>query len=84
MLPRHRLMHVIGRPGPHGALSPFRKTLLFFVLLFLLSGLLAWLDPRPTLRHVSLSILSGASTGNYHATVDKLGAEVARRTASTA
>ena len=79
MLPRHRLMHVIGRPGPHGALSPFRKTLLFFVLLFLLSGLLAWLDPRPTLRHVSLSILSGASTGNYHATVDKLGAEVARK-----
>ena len=82
MLPRHRLMRVIGRSGPHGRLSPFRKTLLFFVLLFLLSVLLAWLDPRPTLRHVRLTILSGASTGNYHTTVDRLAAEVARQRGS--
>ena len=82
MLPRYRLMRVIGRAGPHGRLSPFRKTLLFFVLLLLLSVLLAWLDPRPTLRHVRLTILSGASTGNYHATVDRLAAEVARHRGS--
>jgi hypothetical protein len=31
------------------------------------------------LRHVRLSVLSGSPTGNYHATVDKLGAEVARQ-----
>lgn len=79
MLPRYRLMRVIGRPGPHGRLSPFRKTLLFFVLLSLLSALLVWLDPRPTLRHVRLTMLSGAATGNYHATVDSLAAEVGRK-----
>lgn len=72
-------MRVIGSPGQGAGLSPFRKTLLFFVLLFLLSVLLAWLDPRPTLRHVKLTILSGSASGNYHATVDRLAAEVARR-----
>jgi hypothetical protein len=79
IVPRYRLMRVIGRPGAQGQLSPFRKTLLFFLALFMLSALLAWLDPRPTLRHVRLTILSGAPSGNYHATVDKLAAEVARR-----
>ena len=52
---------------------------MFFALLQLLAALLAWLDPRPTLRHVDLTMLSGSPTGNYHATVDKLGAEVARQ-----
>lgn len=75
-------MRVIGSPGQAAGLSPFRKTLLFFVLLFLLSVLLAWLDPRPTLRHVKLTILSGSASGNYHATVDRLAAEVARRDGS--
>ena len=79
---RVRLMRVIGRPGANGHLSPFRKTLLFFLALFALSALLAWLDPRPTLRHVRLTMLSGAASGNYHATVDRLGAEVARRRGS--
>jgi hypothetical protein len=74
---RHRLMRVIGHPGSPGRLSTGRKALLFFAALFLLTALLAWLDPRPTLRHVSLSVLSGSPSGNYHATVDKLGAEVA-------
>jgi hypothetical protein len=79
---RVRLMRVIGRPGANGQLSPFRKTLLFFLALFALSALLAWLDPRPTLRHVRLTMLSGAASGNYHATVDRLAAEVARRRGS--
>jgi len=79
---RVRLMRVIGRPGAPGSLSPFHKTLLFFLALFVLSALLAWLDPRPTLRHVKLTMLSGAASGNYHATVDRLAAEVARRRGS--
>jgi hypothetical protein len=76
---RHRLMRVIGRSGGAGRLSTGQKALLFFAALFLLTALLAWLDPRPTLRHVSLGVLSGSPTGNYHATVDKLRAEVARQ-----
>jgi hypothetical protein len=76
---RVRLMRVIGRTGTQGGLSPFHKTLLFFLALVVLSALLAWLDPRPTLRHVKLTMLSGAASGNYHATVDRLAAEVARR-----
>ena len=76
---RVRLMRVIGRTGSQGGLSPFHKTLLFFLALVMLSALLAWLDPRPTLRHVKLTLLSGAPSGNYHATVDRLAAEVARR-----
>ena len=79
LLPRQRLLRVIGRPGRDGRLSPGQKTLLFFVVLLLLAALLAWLDPRPTLRHVKLTMLSGSTTGNYHATVDKLAAEVARQ-----
>ena len=53
--------------------------MLFFAALLLLSALLAWLDPRPTLRHVNLAVLSGSATGNYHATVDRIGAAVARQ-----
>ncbi len=72
-------MRVIGRAGSHGRLSTGQKALLLFAALFVLTALLVWLDPRPTLRHVNLSMLSGNPMGNYHATVDKLGAEVARR-----
>ncbi len=75
---RQRPMRVLGRRGEDERLSPGRKTLLFFAALLLLALLLAWLDPRPTLRHVNLTMLSGGATGNYHATVDKLAAEVAR------
>jgi hypothetical protein len=82
LLSRNRLMRVIGRPGGDGRLSPGRKTLLFFAVLLLLAALLAWLDPRPTLRHVKVAMLSGSATGNYHATVDKLAAEVARQRGS--
>ena len=61
------------------ALSPGLKTAVLFAVLLLLSALVAWLDPRPSLRHVQVSMLSGAPTGNYFATVDKLAAEAARR-----
>ena len=80
--PRARLVRVIGSPGGQGRLSPLRKTLLFFLALFVLSALLAWLDPRPTLRHVKLTVLSGAPSGNYHAIVERLAAETARRRGS--
>jgi TRAP-type uncharacterized transport system substrate-binding protein len=72
-------MRVIGRRGKDGRLSPGQKTLLLFAVLMMMAALLAWLDPRPTLRHVKLTMLSGSATGNYHATVDKLAAEVARQ-----
>ncbi len=76
-LPRRRRLR--GGAGTRQRLSRGRKTLLFFAALLLLSALVAWLDPQPTLRHVNLTMLSGTASGNYHATVDKLGAEVARR-----
>ncbi len=79
LLSRHRLMRVIGRPRAHGRLSSGQKTLLLFAVLLLLGALLAWVDPRPTLRHVDLKMLSGSATGNYHAIVDKLAGEVARQ-----
>lgn len=81
-LPRQRRMRVIGRPGQDGRLSTGQKSLLLFAVLLLLGALLAWLDPRPTLRHVKLAMLSGSPSGNYHATVDKLAAEVARQRGS--
>jgi hypothetical protein len=79
LLPGHRLMRVIGRRAHPGRLSSGQKALLFFAALLLLIALLAWLDPRPTLRHVNLTMLSGSASGNYHATVERLGAEVARQ-----
>ena len=63
MLPRHRLMHD-HRPlrGPAGACRRCHKTLaLLRCCCSLLTALLAWLDPRPTLRHVRLTMLSGAA-----------------------
>ena len=55
------------------------KTAILFAVLALIAALVAWLDPRPSLRHVQVSMLSGAATGNYFATVEKLAAEAARR-----
>jgi hypothetical protein len=74
-----RLRRVLGRPGTPGLLSAGVKTAVFFIVVVLLVALIAWVDPRPSLRHVKVSMLSGTPSGNYHATVDKLGAEVARR-----
>jgi TRAP-type uncharacterized transport system substrate-binding protein len=55
------------------------KTALLFAGLFLLAALVAWLDPRPSLRHVKVTMLSGSPTGRYHAVVDGFAREVSRR-----
>jgi TRAP-type uncharacterized transport system substrate-binding protein len=78
-MPRHRALRVLGMSPHRERLSPGWKTLLFFLVLALLTALVAWIDPRPTLRHVKSTMLSGSTTGNYYATVNRLSAEVARR-----
>src|SRR5262245_16064113 len=77
--PDHRMKRIPGRPAERGWMSPAVKTAIFFAVLALLTALVAWLDPRPSLRHVRVSMLSGATTGNYFATVEKFAAEAARR-----
>ena len=67
------------RPVLPRSLSSGMKTAIFFALLAILTALVAWLDPRPSLRHVQVAMLSGATTGNYFATVDKISAEASRR-----
>jgi len=79
LIPTDRMKRVLGRPAARGSLSPGVKTAIFFAALALLTALVAWLDPRPSLRHVQVSMLSGSTTGNYYATVEKIAAEVARR-----
>jgi TRAP-type uncharacterized transport system substrate-binding protein len=74
-----RMKRALGRPAAGGALSPTAKTAIFFGVLAVLTALVAWLDPRPSLRHVKVAMLSAGVTGNYYATVEKIGAEVARR-----
>lgn len=78
VIPKERLRRVLGLSAAAGGLSPAAKTTLLFVVLALLLAVVAWLDPRPSLRHVKVSVLSGGTTGNYYATVDKLAAEVSR------
>ncbi len=79
MISKDRLKRVLGRPEQGGSLSPAAKTALFFAVVFVLAVLLAWLDPRPSLRHVKVGVLSGSPTGHYHAIVETFAAEVARR-----
>ena len=74
-----RLKRVLGRPEQEASLSPAIKTAIFFAVVFLLVALVAWLDPRPSLRHVKLSMLSGSPTGRYHALVEGFAGEVSRR-----
>lgn len=73
------MRRVLGHPSTRGSLSSGMKTAIFFAALALLTALVAWLDPRPSLRHVRVSMLSGATTGNYFATVERVAAEAARR-----
>ena len=72
-------MRVLGRSGHDGRLSPGAKTAILFGVLALVAALVAWFDPRPSLRHVRVAVLSGSPTGNYFATVDRLAEEVSRR-----
>ena len=75
----HRMKRVPGRRGPRAALSPTAKTAILFGALAVLTALVAWLDPRPSLRHLQVSMLSAGAAGNYYAAVDKIAAEAARR-----
>jgi hypothetical protein len=79
LIPTDRIKRILGRPTARGSLSHGVKTAIFFAVLALLTALVAWLDPRPSLRHVQVSMLSGSTTGNYFATVEKIAAEAARR-----
>jgi len=72
-------MRVLGRSGHNGRLSPGMKTAILFGVLAAIAAAVAWFDPRPSLRHVRVTMLSGSPTGNYFATVDRLAEEVARR-----
>ncbi len=79
LVPKERLMRVLGRPGHGRGLSPGVKAALLFGVLALLTAIVAWIDPRPSMRHVRVTVLSGSPTGNYFATVDRFAAEVSRR-----
>ena len=83
-IPSERLTRVLGLPGHGGSLSPGAKTTIFFGVLALLTAFVAWLDPRPSLRHVHVGILSGSQTGNYFAIVDKLAEKISRQKGSVA
>ena len=54
------------------------KTAVFFIVLAL-PPRSSHADPRPSLRHVHIAMLSSSPTGNYYAIVDKIAAETARR-----
>jgi hypothetical protein len=74
-----RIKGLLERVPTRRSLSSGSKTALLFAALAVLTAVVAWLDPRPSLRHVQVSMLSGATTGNYFATVDRIATEVARR-----
>lgn len=78
-VPKERLARVLGRPGHRGRLSPGAKTAILFGALVVVAALVAWFDPRPSLRHVKVAMLSGSPSGNYYATVERFAAEVSRR-----
>jgi len=79
LIPADRMKRVLGQRGPRASLSPGAKTAILFGALAVLTALVAWLDPRPSLRHVQVAMLSANPTGNYYATVEKIAAEVGRR-----
>lgn len=79
LIPIDRLNRVLGRNSHEGRWSPGAKTALFFGLLALIVVAAAIYDPRPSLRHVKVTITSGGASGNYHAVVERIAAEVARQ-----
>jgi TRAP-type uncharacterized transport system substrate-binding protein len=79
LIPKERLQRVLGLSQGAASMSTGTKTALLFGALALIGLLVALYDPRPSLRHVRVAILSGSPTGNYFATVDKLAAETSRR-----
>ena len=78
LTPTDRTKRALGRAGPRRTLSPGAKTAILFGALAVLTALVAWLDPRPSLRHVRVAMLSAGPTGNYYAAVEKIAGEVAR------
>ena len=79
LVPSERLKRVLGLPGHGRGLSPGTKTAILFGVLAAIAALIAWIDPRPSLRHVNVTMLSGGLTGNYYATVNRFAEEVSRR-----
>jgi TRAP-type uncharacterized transport system substrate-binding protein len=79
LIPRERLERVLGLPDRAGRLSSGAKTAILFGVLALIVLLVALYDPRPSLRHVKVAVASGSTTGNYYATIEKIGAQVARQ-----
>ena len=77
--PKERLQRVLALSERAASMSTATKTALLLGALALVGILVALYDPRPSLRHVRLTFLSGSATGNYFATVDKLAAETSRR-----
>jgi len=76
---KERLKRVLGQPAQGASLSPAKKTAILFAVLAMLAVLVAWLDPRPSLRHVNVTMLSGSASGRYHELVDAFAGEVSRR-----
>ena len=74
-----RLDRVPGAPGAGRRLSHGTRVALLFGVLALIVVLVAFYDPRPSLRHVRVAIASGSPSGNYHATVERIRAEVERQ-----
>ena len=77
--PKERLQRVLALSERAASMSTGTKMALLLGALALIAILVALYDPRPSLRHVRLTLLSGSPSGNYFATVDKLAAETARR-----
>lgn len=78
LIPKTHLDRVLGLPERAQRLPTGAKTALLFATLALVTVAVALLDPRPSLRHVKVTIASGAPTGQYHATVARIAGEVAR------
>ncbi len=79
LIPIDRLDRVLGRSDHEGRLSPGAKAALLFGLLALIVLAAAIYDPTPSLRHVKVTVTSGSASGNYHAVVERIATEVARR-----